>query len=84
MEAPFCRICQHRHYGVAHVFDSTAGKAVVEGGMRKEGVRRRVKVKAKVRGRGRPATGFDKVAYQREYMRARRAKVRRDAKRRRR
>jgi hypothetical protein len=74
MEAPFCKVCQHKHRGVAHIWDD---EPEPEAPRPKLVMPTRPTVAPRPEmplAASRPSRGtFDRNAYQRDYMRRRRA-----------
>ena len=71
MDKPKCRLCGHKHWGDEHVWPEDEDKAKE----RKEMTDRIVKEAEVQRKEENEKKKFDRVAYQREYMRKRRAKT---------
>lgn len=70
MDAPYCKICDHNHYGVEHVWGKEGtDKTSTDHGGAGPMVPPRSKTGDKP---NKPA--FDRTAYQREYMRKDRAR----------
>ena len=65
MEAPVCRLCGAKHWGSEHRWPDTKPVKMDK-----------PKVVAKADTPVTPVQGFDRTAYQREYMRQRRANAR--------
>ena len=63
MDKPLCRLCGHKHWGDAHVFPDDPPKKIEK--VYPESTDEGVVIHKKK---------FDRVAYQREYMRKRRKK----------
>jgi len=72
MEAPNCRLCKKRHYGPCNTFSVREGFAPAADDIVPAKKRRWVKPVLKRYVRVSLTGGFDRVKYQREYMRKRR------------
>lgn len=83
MDAPKCRLCGERHYGACKTWAGSqrqepcagcASKEAVIAQLRAELDKRKTERKTKASNESNGSNGFDKRAYQREYMKAYRAR----------